>query len=44
MCVHAFSQIVDTSLSYNDLGMLGAKLKLPSGWRYSSMSIEKIWF
>jgi hypothetical protein len=32
---------LDTSLSYNDLGMLGAKLKLPSGWRYSSMIIEK---
>ena len=39
--MQAFSQIVDTSLSYNDLGMLGAKLKLPSGWRYSSMIIEK---
>jgi hypothetical protein len=29
------------SLSYGDLATLGAKLKLPSGWRYSPMVIEK---
>jgi hypothetical protein len=39
--MQAFSQIVDKSLSYGDLATLGAKLKLPSGWRYSPMVIEK---
>jgi hypothetical protein len=39
--MQAFSQIVDKSLSYGDLPTLGAKLKLPSGWRYSSMVPEK---
>ena len=39
--MQAFSQIVDKSLSYGELPTLGAKLKLPSGWRYSSMVPEK---
>ena len=34
--MQAYSQIVDKTLSYDDLPGLGAKLKLPSGWRYSS--------
>ena len=28
---------MDKTLSYADLPALGARLKLPSGWRYSSM-------
>jgi hypothetical protein len=39
--MQAFSQIVDKSLSYDDLATLGAKLKPPSGWRYSSTVLEK---
>jgi hypothetical protein len=39
--MQAFSQIVDKSLSYGDLATLGAKLKLPSGWRYASLVLEK---
>ena len=35
--MQAYAQIVDKTLSYADLPALGAKLKLPSGWRYSSM-------
>jgi hypothetical protein len=35
--MQAYSQIVDKSLTYNDLATLGAGLKPPSGWRYSSM-------
>lgn len=34
--MQAYAQIVDKTLSYADLPALGAKLKLPSGWRYSS--------
>ena len=39
--MQAYSQIVDKSLSYDDLATLGAKLKLPSGWRYSSTVLDK---
>jgi hypothetical protein len=38
--MQAYSQIVDKSLSYGDLPALGAKLKPPSGWSYSSMIPE----
>jgi hypothetical protein len=34
--MQAYAQIVDKTLSYDDLPALGAKLKLPSGWRYST--------
>jgi hypothetical protein len=34
--MQAYAQIVDKTLTYDDLPGLGAKLKLPSGWRYSS--------
>jgi hypothetical protein len=34
--MQAYAQIVDKDLSYADLAGLGAKLKLPSGWRYGS--------
>lgn len=39
--MQAYSQIVDKTLSYDDLPTLGAQLKLPSGWRYSSMVPDK---
>ena len=39
--MQAYSQIVDKSLGYDDLATLGAKLKLPSGWRYSSTVLDK---
>jgi len=34
--MQAYAQIVDKTLTYDDLPGLGAKLKLPSGWRYST--------
>ena len=34
--MQAYAQIVDKTLTYDDLPGLGAKLKLPSGWRYSA--------
>jgi hypothetical protein len=39
--MQAYSQIFDKTLSYDDLPTLGAQLKLPSGWRYSSMVPDK---
>jgi hypothetical protein len=36
MSVQAYAQIVDKTLTYDDLPALGAKLKFPSGWRYST--------
>jgi hypothetical protein len=35
--MQAYAQMIDKSLSYDDLPGLGARLKLPSGWRYESM-------
>jgi hypothetical protein len=36
--MQAYAQIVDKTLTpYDDLPALGAKLKLPSGWRFSTM-------
>ena len=35
--MQAYAQIVDKTLDYAALPTLGGKLKLPSGWRYSSM-------
>lgn len=35
--MQAYAQIVDKTLDYAALPSLGARLKLPSGWRYSSM-------
>jgi hypothetical protein len=34
----AYAQIVDQTLNYADLPALGAKLKPPSGWRYTTMT------
>jgi hypothetical protein len=39
--MQAYSQIVDKTLTYDDLPSLGARLKLPSGWRYSSIVPDK---
>jgi hypothetical protein len=39
--MQAYSQIVNKDLSYADLPTLGAKLKLPSGWRYGSSVPDK---
>ena len=36
--MQAYAQIVDKSLVYADLPGLGAKLKPPSGWRYSVLT------
>ena len=38
MSVQAYAQIVDKTLTYDDLPALGAKLKFPSGWRYTTWS------
>jgi hypothetical protein len=35
--MQAYSGIVDNALTYDDLATLGARLKLPSGWRYTTM-------
>lgn len=39
--MQAYAQIVDKSLSYANLPGLGSKLKLPAGWRYTSMVPDK---
>jgi hypothetical protein len=39
--MQAYAQIIDKTLAYDDLPALGAKLKLPSGWRYASMVPDK---
>ena len=39
--MQAYAQIVDKTLDYAALPTLGGKLKLPSGWRYSSMVPDK---
>jgi hypothetical protein len=35
--MQSYAQMVDKSLSYNDLPNLGSRLKLPAGWRYEVM-------
>jgi hypothetical protein len=35
--MQAYAQMIDKSLSYDDLSGLGARLNLPAGWRYESM-------
>jgi hypothetical protein len=39
--MQAYAQIVDKTLTYDDLPALGAKLKLPSGWRYSTTTPQQ---
>ena len=38
--MQAYSQIVDKSLDYAGLSALGNRLKLPSGWRYTTLTPE----
>jgi hypothetical protein len=35
--MQAYAQMVDKTLSYGDLPGLGARLKLPAGWRYETV-------
>jgi len=39
--MQAYAAIIDKTLTYDELPALGAKLKLPSGWTYSSMVPDK---
>jgi hypothetical protein len=39
--MQAYAQIVDKTLSYADLPVLGTRLKLPTGWRYATMVPDK---
>jgi hypothetical protein len=39
--MQAYAQIVDKTLTYDDLPKLGSKLKLPAGWSYSATSPDK---
>jgi hypothetical protein len=39
--MQAYAHIVDKTLSYNDMPALSARLKLPSGWRYTTTVPEK---
>jgi hypothetical protein len=36
--MQSYAQMIDKSLSYADLPTLGARLKLPAGWRYETMT------
>jgi hypothetical protein len=39
--MQAYAQIVDKTLSYDDLPKLGARLKLPKGWEYTVLVPDK---
>ncbi|HWB52170.1 MAG TPA: hypothetical protein VG651_23885 [Stellaceae bacterium] len=39
--MQAYAQIVDKTLSYDDLPKLGERLKLPKGWRYTVLMPDK---
>jgi len=39
--MQAYSQIVNKTLNYDDLATLGPRLKLPSGWRYTTMTPDQ---
>ena len=39
--MQAYSRIVDKTLNYDDLATLGARLKLPSGWRYTTTTPDQ---
>jgi hypothetical protein len=39
--MQAYAQIVDKSLSYDDLPKLGTRLKLPKGWEYTVLVPDK---
>jgi hypothetical protein len=36
--MQSYAQIIDKSLSYDDLPALASRLKLPAGWRYETMT------
>jgi hypothetical protein len=38
--MQAYAQIVDKSLAYAGLPALGSRLKLPSGWRFTTLTPE----
>jgi hypothetical protein len=38
--MQAYAQIVDKSLDYAGLSALGSRLKLPTGWRYTTLTPE----
>jgi hypothetical protein len=38
--MQAYAQIVDKTLTYADLPALGSRLKLPTGWRYTTLTPE----
>jgi hypothetical protein len=38
--MQAYAQMIDKGLSYDDLPSLGARLKLPKGWRYETLVPE----
>jgi hypothetical protein len=38
--MQSYAQIIDKSLSYDDLSALASRLKLPAGWRYEVMKPE----
>jgi hypothetical protein len=39
--MQAFSKIIDPTLTYDSLKNLGAKLKLPAGWKYRVVVLDK---
>jgi hypothetical protein len=39
--MQAYSQSVDKTLNHDDLATLGARLKLPSGWRYTTTTPDQ---
>jgi len=39
--MQAYLQIVDKTLTYDQLDALGSKLKLPSGWRYTTTTPDQ---
>ena len=39
--MQAYTNLVDKSLTLNDLPNLGAKLKLPAGWKYEAKTIDR---
>ncbi|HEX2380903.1 MAG TPA: hypothetical protein VHI74_09255 [Methyloceanibacter sp.] len=39
--MQAYSQIVDKTLTYDQLDALGSRLKLPSGWRYATTTPDQ---
>jgi hypothetical protein len=36
--MQSYAQMIDKSLTYDDLPALASRLKLPDGWRYETMT------